>query len=251
MYSSAAYNGRRTLPAIVRDTSLPQRQVAVALAVLIQHSLVFHFTDDLHQTYYSANGDHAYNITFRIGKMVSVINDRLGSFESSVFRVVASLGQASVASVQLSGLLKSAKINTNVHHTSNGHTSHTLDTKATSIRDALQHLLHHGFLINTTSRSYLPPEDVTRLADEYAREAVVNSGLSGTKAKTELTDRALGLKRSWRDAQYSCPHSPRKRVKSNGSLPNGNSQLFRHDDVSMRSNEDPLSDENPDALVWP
>ncbi|PGH23143.1 hypothetical protein AJ80_02774 [Polytolypa hystricis UAMH7299] len=89
--------GRQPLPRIVQNTHLSPRQVRHGLAVLIQQHLVYHYTSlDEGVTYYEANWRGAYDLV-RPGKIIQLVEERLGDYAAQVISAILYLGHAKVS----------------------------------------------------------------------------------------------------------------------------------------------------------
>ncbi|KAF7712095.1 Uncharacterized protein PECH_004545 [Penicillium ucsense] len=87
---------RLPLPRLKFYSRLTDRQLQHGLAAMIQHHLVFHFTslEDGH-TYYAANPHAAYYLV-RSGKILQLVESRLGEYAARVMETIMYLGHAPI-----------------------------------------------------------------------------------------------------------------------------------------------------------
>ncbi|KAI5292916.1 RNA polymerase III subunit C82 [Ascosphaera acerosa] len=97
IFSYLFAHGRQPTIRIARATGLTGKQVRHALAVLVQQHLVYHSTSrDDGLTYYEADWRHAYYLV-RSGRILQLVQDRLGEYAAKVMEVVMYLGHAKVS----------------------------------------------------------------------------------------------------------------------------------------------------------
>lgn len=212
--------------------------------VLIQHHFALHYTDSsTGRTYYEANGETAYNIVFRYGKLAKVVEDRLGSAAAELLMTIVLLGHARASDIvrelqrQSEEEDKKAKLhaeNQDDETTANGDTVMNGDIESKTIfspnskiksipqvHNLLDDLLCAGFLKKVTEPQFMPDCD----REEEARQLVLQNsfptGLKGNKEKAKCLNDINDLKRSWRDMEHDYGNGPSKRLKMNGRHQNG------------------------------
>ncbi|KAJ5577759.1 RNA polymerase III Rpc82 C -terminal, partial [Penicillium hispanicum] len=91
---------RLSFPRLKYYSRLSDRQLQHGLTAMIQHHLVYHFTSlEDGNTYYEANPQAAYYLV-RSGKILHMIEARLGEYAASVMEEILYLGHASVQQLQ-------------------------------------------------------------------------------------------------------------------------------------------------------
>ncbi|KAJ5763152.1 hypothetical protein N7533_001833 [Penicillium manginii] len=100
IFSTLQRYERLTLPRLRFYSALSERQLRHGLTAMIQQHLVFHFTSiDDGNTYYEANPEAAYYLV-RSGKILQLVEERLGEYAAKVMEVIMFLGHASVRHLQ-------------------------------------------------------------------------------------------------------------------------------------------------------
>ncbi|KAJ5714526.1 RNA polymerase III Rpc82 C -terminal [Penicillium malachiteum] len=127
IFSTLQRYERLTLPRLKFHARLADRQLRAALTAMIQHHLIYHFTSlEDNNTYYEANPQAAYYLV-RSGKILNLVEDRLGEYAARVMEMVLFLGHASVNHLETLPELRSLNpesangiTNGNGDHTENG-----------------------------------------------------------------------------------------------------------------------------------
>ncbi|KAJ5709615.1 RNA polymerase III Rpc82 C -terminal [Penicillium malachiteum] len=126
IFSTLQRYERLTLPRLKFHARLADRQLRAALTAMIQHHLIYHFTSlEDNNTYYEANPQAAYYLV-RSGKILNLVEERLGEYAARVMEMVLFLGHASVNHLETLPELRSLNpesangiINGNGEHTEN------------------------------------------------------------------------------------------------------------------------------------
>ncbi|KAF9885607.1 RNA polymerase III subunit C82 [Aspergillus nanangensis] len=88
---------RLTLPRLRAYSRLPDNQLHHGLAAMIQQHLVYHYTSyEEGLTYYEPNLQSAYSLV-RSGKILELIEDRLGKYAATLMSTIMFLGHAQVS----------------------------------------------------------------------------------------------------------------------------------------------------------
>ncbi|KAM0815219.1 putative RNA polymerase III subunit RPC82-domain-containing protein [Seiridium cardinale] len=234
--------GRANVKQLGQDTSMTQRLVRHALAVLIQQNLIFHHTDsDTLVTRYEADPGAAYNLV-RTGKILDAIHRGYGEEARDLVHQVMLNGHMSVSA--LMQLKSHGRINGTSH--TNGHTNGASSEtsampeddydRSQRTFDLLAHLIAVGILEPLTMRMLQTPEDMRA---EIERDLMKDypSGLRGTKQKNEFNakskqawqevlDESKDLKRRL-EPDYLSGSAAKRRKLANGSRANGFSSTNR------------------------
>lgn len=100
IFSTLIRYDRLTLPRLKVYAQLPERQLRPALAAMVQQHLVYHYTSfDEGITYYEPNLQSAYYL-IRSGKILELIEDRLGKYAATVMSTILFLGHAQVSHLE-------------------------------------------------------------------------------------------------------------------------------------------------------
>ncbi|KAL3459856.1 DNA-directed RNA polymerase III subunit rpc3 [Aspergillus heterothallicus] len=107
---------RLTLQRLVGFTRISESRLRAALVAMIQHHLVHYYTPlEEGVTYYSANLQAAYYLT-RSGKILELVEDRLGRYAATVMSTIMYLGHAQVSHLETLLELQPDTL----HHQTNG-----------------------------------------------------------------------------------------------------------------------------------
>lgn len=142
---------------------------------MIQHHLVFHFTSlEDGNTYYEANPHAAYYLV-RSGKILKLVEDRLGEYAARVMEALLFLGHASVRHLEDLPELKSRKpaVLNGIRHDDaevegnerpegpagrvNG--DDTLEDKPAPLHSTLKALASHGYIMRVREAHFQSPSD--------------------------------------------------------------------------------------------
>lgn len=96
IFSTLQRYERLSFPRLKFYSRLSDRQLRHGLVAMIQHHLVYHFTSiDDGNTYYEANPQAAYYLV-RSGKILQLVEERLGEYAAKVMQTIMYLGHASI-----------------------------------------------------------------------------------------------------------------------------------------------------------
>ena len=242
--------GRINLRTLFQHCDVPPQHVRHGLIVLIQQHLVLHSTSDTEdQAYYEVDWNGAYEL-MRVGKIVSIIEERYGSGAAQVISNLLQLGHARVGDLEDAYkftpkdhiAVNSAAEHINGEGIPNGMhegyvTTRPQDKKITNpeqLHSVLYQLLKDGFIARVNDRSYLSSADYTNQA-----EALLKNGdfrdkpTNGPKAKASFAAAVNQQKRKWREEEDEVSGDmyrgttngsngpPHKRMKLNGATTNG------------------------------
>jgi hypothetical protein len=213
VYAVLAYSGRRSVREIIQRSNLSVRHVKSSLVILVQHLLVLHHTES-GQTYYTANGDTAYNVAFRFGKMARMARERLGEPAAEVLHKVAALGHVRVGHLVDNFFAKKDHEPTEVNGVDEGQKVKS----AYQLHRILDQLLHSGFLCVVTKQAYMTEYDIGVAAEQTEYERLQGRELKNAKDKKAFRADIEKRKRKWRDDAHSHameggePDSKRRRI---------------------------------------
>lgn len=233
IFSYLLQHGRQPIPRIVQNTDLSPRQVRHGLAVLVQQHLVFHCTSfDDGITYYESNWRSAYNLV-KAGKIVQVVDERLGKHAARIMSALLALGHAKVSYLESLPELqpdhKSGNQTNGVDVTheeinperydidgeakensgqKNGYKSNGAVQESNDHPDAedtldVQTILHQlaafGFIVRLRNQHFQSPEDNLEAALKVAKSNLDTHGLKGNKLEAKLVEDAEKLVKQWND----------------------------------------------------
>jgi DNA-directed RNA polymerase III subunit RPC3 len=215
--------------------------------VLIQHHFALHYTDSrTGRTYFEANGETAYNIVFRYGKLAKIVEDRLGSDAAELLMTVVLLGHGRVSDIVRELQRQPEEVDKNAKLHAEDQDDETVPNGATAVNsdiplkpsfgsnskidsipqvhNLLDSLLCAGFLKKVTEHQFMPDCDREEEARQVVLENSFPTGLKGNKEKAKCLNDVNDLKRSWRDMEHDHAQGPWKRLKMNGRHTNGVSE---------------------------
>ncbi|KAJ5442312.1 RNA polymerase III Rpc82 C -terminal [Penicillium cf. griseofulvum] len=166
---------RLTLPRLKFYARLSDRQLRHGLSAMIQHHLIYHFTSlDDGNTYYEANPQAAYSLV-RSGKILQLVESRLGDYAAQVLETIMSLGHSSIAHLETLPELQSKKqripngVNSdetkaegdgeieNDSAAPNG--DHAVSEKPARLHPTLKSLASHGYIHRLREAHFQSPND--------------------------------------------------------------------------------------------
>lgn len=187
---------------------------------MIQHHLVYHFTSlEDNNTYYEANPQAAYYLV-RSGKILHLVEDRLGKYAARVMETILFLGHATVNHLESVPQLRS--LNTPVPngitngnedpqnnemdvdgqtHEING--DHAPETKQAPLHATLRALASHGYLMKVRKAHFQSPSDNFLEAQRTAASKPANKALKGKKQQEAIALDTDGLLKDWTHADLS------------------------------------------------
>ena len=172
---------------------------------MIQHHLIYHFTSlEDNNTYYEANPHSAYYLV-RSGKILNLVEDRLGEYAARVMEAILFLGHASVSHLETlpelrylkapvaNGIANGADPQDNEMEVecqpveTNG--DHALEEKPAPLHSTLKALASHGYVMRVRDAHFQSP------SDNYLEANRIVSARSDIKAlKGKRQQEAIQLK---------------------------------------------------------
>lgn len=240
VFSYLLHHGRQSLPKIAHKTHLSPRQVRHGLAVLIQQHLIFHFTSlDDGVTYYEADWKNAYAIV-RSGKIIQLVDDRLGEYAAKIMSAILYLGHVKVSDLEKMYHLispvakapgKGSKANgvNGIHANRDGVEDDAQledaeiqaepdveedfaqangedddDGSAISqLHSALRQLASYGYIFRVRDAHFHSPADNFQSAARQAKASSSVQGLKGKKLEDAIKENAEALVNEWTNGSIS------------------------------------------------
>lgn len=187
---------------------------------MIQHHLVYHFTSlDDGNTYYEANTQAAYYLV-RSGKILQLVEYRLGAYAAQVLQAIMFLGHASIAHLEsLSELKPKPQITNgtngvnhdeengeehatengepqeNGHHEENGVTNgnHAVEAKPARLHPTLKGLASHGYIHKVREAHFQSPNDNILDASRIISSRPDIKQMKGKQQAAEIEERTAEM----------------------------------------------------------
>ncbi|OJJ44866.1 hypothetical protein ASPZODRAFT_17782 [Penicilliopsis zonata CBS 506.65] len=171
IFSTLQRYDRLTLPRLRFYSRLSDRQLHHGLAAMVQHHLIYHYTSlEDGNTYYETNLQSAYYLV-RSGKILEMIEDRLGKYAATVMSTIMFLGHAQIAHLETLPELKPQRSHANgvgeeMKEEAEGQANgvdgeHELDelVENAAIHSTLKALAAHGYVIQVRDAQFQSPND--------------------------------------------------------------------------------------------
>ncbi|KAJ5183198.1 hypothetical protein N7492_000814 [Penicillium capsulatum] len=199
IFSTLQRYERLSFPRLKLHTRLPDRQLRHALAAMIHHHLVYNFTSiEDGNTYYEANPHTAYYLV-RSGKILSLVENRLGEYAARVLEAIMFLGHTSVRHLETLPELRTLQpaVPNGVSHNEvepqeNGmeveetvdepNGNHVAEEKPAPFHSTLRALASHGYLMRVRDAHFQSPSDNWL---EAQRTAAAQSDIKALKGKKQ------------------------------------------------------------------
>ncbi|KAJ5176471.1 DNA-directed RNA polymerase III subunit rpc3 [Penicillium canariense] len=175
---------RLPLPRLKFYSRLTDRQLHHGLAAMIQHHLIYHFTSlEDGNTYYTANPQAAYYLV-RSGKIIQLVESRLGEYAARVMEMILYLGHAPIKHLESLPELRQLKPavpngvhkdeeqelqetendmeledDTNGANGANGDHVEEEEQKPAPLNSTLKALASHGYILRVKDAHFQSPED--------------------------------------------------------------------------------------------
>ncbi|KAJ5105109.1 hypothetical protein NUU61_002456 [Penicillium alfredii] len=173
IFSTLQRYERLSLPRLKFHSHLTDRQLHHGLCAMIQHHLVYHFTsveDGI--TYYEANPQAAYYLV-RSGKILQLIENRLGPYAAQVMEAILYLGHSSVSHLDILPELQSqrqqvpngfahdeeSRTNGDGPDHLDGPNGDHVDEKPARLHPTIKALASHGYIIRVREAHFQSPDD--------------------------------------------------------------------------------------------
>ncbi|KAJ5908012.1 DNA-directed RNA polymerase III subunit rpc3 [Penicillium taxi] len=171
---------RLPFPRLKFLSGLSDRQLQNGLVAMIQHHLVYHFTSlEDGNTYYEANSQTAYYL-LRSGKILNIVEQRLGKYATKVVQAILYLGHASVVHLETIPELRhlpatlNEDVDTNEAENENGEENGVEngvengeengeepvpELKTAPLNATIKALASHGYLMRLREAHFQSPQD--------------------------------------------------------------------------------------------
>jgi len=187
--------GRSSIAQLAQHTSLGPRQLRNGLAVLIQHNLLYHYTDpDSRVTNYETNSDACYSLV-RSGKILEVIDSQYGTAERDLVQTLMQLGYARVA--DLTHAFSSRAPKTNGHANGTHESGSGLIESEDHLNAVLTRLIQAEIVETVRPDSFRNPAEVYREIETELTKT--GPGEKATKSKGEQQTAIIERFRTFRD----------------------------------------------------
>ncbi|KAJ5794486.1 hypothetical protein N7457_001085 [Penicillium paradoxum] len=200
---------RLTLPRLRFYARLTDRQLHHGLSAMIQHHLIYHFTSlDDGNTYYEANPQAAYSLV-RSGKILQLVEARLGKYAAQVLEAIMALGHTSIAHLETLPELQSIKEHIpngtdhdEIKHEQNGDTQdetgvsngdHVLDEKPARLHPTLKGLASHGYIHRVREAHFQSPNDNWLDASRIISSRPDVKQMKGKQQAAEIEEKAKDM----------------------------------------------------------
>jgi DNA-directed RNA polymerase III subunit RPC3 len=219
---------RLPLPRLKFYSRLTERQLHHGLAAMIQHHLVFHFTSlEDGNTYYAANPQAAYYL-IRSGKIIHLVESRLGEYAARVMETILYLGHVPIKHLETlpdlrylappaaaNGVVKEEEpeeeqepqeLDMEAGEETNGangdHVEEALQ-KPAPLHSTLKALASHGYIIRVKDAHFQSPEDNYIEAHKAASNRSDIKMLKGKRLTEELLQKTEEILRERTDGDLS------------------------------------------------
>ncbi|KKK16070.1 hypothetical protein P175DRAFT_0557663 [Aspergillus ochraceoroseus IBT 24754] len=265
IFSTLHRYDRLNIQRLMALTRLPESRLRAALVAMIQHHLVYHFTAvDEGVTYYSANLQSAYHLV-RTGKILELVEDRLGKYAATLMSTIMYLGHAQVSHLEtLPELQAQAPIanGANGSHEENGDNEehgddvnglngdYTLE-QTNLLHPTLKALASHGYVIRVREAQLQSHADNVLDIERTLKSKEDIRGLKGKRLEEEMAERVAAMMKERLDGDLTrglmVNGVPRgvKRRHGNGASDDAESKRARMDYV-----DDDEDDDGEDDNEW-
>ncbi|KAL4903525.1 hypothetical protein BDW74DRAFT_156554 [Aspergillus multicolor] len=256
---------RLTLPRLLGLTRLSENRLRAALIAMIQHHLVYFYTaiEEGGVTYYSANMQAAYYLV-RSGKVLELVENRLGKYAATVLSTIMYLGHAQVSHLETLPDLRPEAPNTNGAHDdevelseeengANGtNGEHALDQSAL-LHPTLKALAGHGYIVRVREAHFQSNADNILNIERQIRLGDSAQSMKGKKLEEYVLEKTADMLKEKLDGDLTRGHLvngvPRgvKRSRASGGSTDADNQRERFDleDVDGEEEDEWADDEVP------
>ncbi|KAL4801558.1 DNA-directed RNA polymerase III subunit rpc3 [Aspergillus unguis] len=205
---------RLTLSRLIGYTRLSENRLRAALAAMIQHHLVYFYTamEEGGVTYYSANMQAAYYLN-RSGKILELVEDRLGKYAATVLSTIMYLGHAQVSHLDTLPELQSETPETNGVHENgvglheenevNGTNGEHASEQPTYLHPTLKALAGHGYIVRVREAHFQSYADNALSIERQIRLGDSAQGLKGKRLEEYVLEKTTDLLREKLDGDLT------------------------------------------------
>ena len=233
---------------------------------MIQHHLVYHFTSlDDGNTYYEANPQAAYYLV-RSGKILQLVDNRLGKYAAQVMQAIMFLGHASIAHLEtLPELRPQQHIPNGVNHDEedaeengdhqeeNGvpNGDYAMKTKPARFHPTLKSLASHGYIHKVREAHFQSPNDNFLEAQRIVSSRPDIKQMKGKQQSAETDERTRNMIKERTEGDLS------RGLMFNGvpqgvkrKRDHGNSESYKQANGTNGINGDRDADEDEEENDW-
>lgn len=243
IFSTLQRYERLSLPRLKLHSRLTDRQLRHSLTAMIHHHLVYNFTSlEDGNTYYEANPQAAYYLV-RSGKILRLVEDRLGEYAATVMETIMFLGHASVKHLESLPELQTSQptvpngVSQNDKQpqengtegeamTDEPHGHDAPEEKPAPFHSTLRALASHGYLMRVRDAQFQSPSDNLL---EAQRNAAAQSDIKALKGKRQ--EEAILAKSQ--ELVNERTHSDLTEGLLVGGLPRGIKRKFDHGSLGL------------------
>lgn len=209
---------------------------------MIQQHIVFHYTSfDDGVTYYEANQQAAYYLV-RSGKILELLEDRLGGYAAKVMSAIIYLGHAQVSDLEVMPELGQSVSNGEANGTANGTADGTADR---GLHATLKALAAHRYIHRVRDAHFQSYTDTALDAERVVQSRPEIKALKGKKLEETVIEKTLDLVRERTDGDLS------RGLTYNG-VPRGlNKKRTSHADDEENEWSDDEGDTPMDVSLYP
>ncbi|KAJ5934632.1 RNA polymerase III Rpc82 C -terminal [Penicillium verhagenii] len=247
IFSTLQRYERLSLPRLKFYSRLTDRQLRHGLTAMIQHHLIYYFTSlEDNNTYYESNPDAAYYLV-RSGKILHLVEDRLGPYAARVMEAILFLGHASVSHLETLPELQSL---TPIHQNgiangneekqeddmefenTSGETNgdHVPEHKPAPFHATLKALASHGYLMRVRDAHFQSPSDNIL---EAQRTVSARADIKALKGKRQQETIALEIQ----NLVHNRTHADLSEGLMVNGLPRGIKRKFRRNALNSANGE--------------
>lgn len=206
---------RLTLQRLLNFTHLSESRVRAALVAMIQHHLVYFYTavEEGGVTYYSANIQAAYYLT-RSGKILELVEDRLGRYAATVMSTIMYLGHAQVSHLETLPELRPDPPKTNGVNAEqedlveketevNGANGEHSSEQPALLHPTLKALAGHGYIVRVREAHFQSHDDNILAIERQIRAGDSVQGLKGKKLEEYVLEKTAEMLREKLDGDLT------------------------------------------------
>ncbi|RDW93196.1 putative DNA directed RNA polymerase III subunit Rpc82 [Aspergillus mulundensis] len=253
---------RLTLPRLLGYTRLSENRLRAALVAMIQHHLVYFYTaiEEGGVTYYSANMQAAYYLV-RSGKILELVEDRLGKYAATVMSTIMYLGHAQVSDLDTLPDLRPEAPNTNGAHNeevdlpgedieTNG-TNGEYVLEQSALHPTLKALAGHGYIVRVREAHFQSNADNILNIERQIRLGDSAQSMKGKRLEEYVLEKTENMLRERLDGDLTRGHLVngvprgvnRNRASGGSADADNNRELFDYEDVGDGEEEDEWADD--------
>jgi DNA-directed RNA polymerase III subunit RPC3 len=217
---------------------------------MIQHHLVYHFTSlDDGNTYYEANPQAAYSLV-RSGKILQLVDSRLGEYAAKVMEAIMFLGHTSIVHLEtLPQLQPNQHLTNGINHdeiqpeTNGEHAeeagetngNHAVSQKLARLHPTLKSLASHGYIHRVREAHFQSPNDNWLDAHRIVSSRPDIKQMKGKQQQAEIEEKAKNMVKERTEGDLSrglmfngLPQGVKRKFGSSNNDQNGTNGVNGH-----------------------